>query len=24
LFDATKVEGAAAPARELSGVTGND
>ena len=24
LFDATKVEGAAAPARELSGVTGDD
>jgi host factor-I protein len=24
LFDATKVEGAAAPARELSSVTGND
>ena len=24
LFDATKVEGAATPARELTGVTGND
>ncbi len=24
LFDATKVEGATAPARELTGVTGND